>query len=187
MLYVSIGAADPWRIVASSIYGASLIILFSSSMLYHGLHTSSWRHILKLIDHCVIYVLIAGTYTPFLLVQMRTALGWSLFGAIWGLAIAGIVAKLWLKHRFPWWSLASYLLMGWLIVIAAPQLADRISGQGVAWLVAGGVFYTVGAVFYASQRIAFGHAIWHFFVLAGAASHFFAVIWHVLPVGQGLS
>lgn len=187
MLYVAIGAADPWRIVASSIYGASLIVLFTSSMLYHGLHSSSWRHFLKLLDHCVIYILIAGSYTPFLLVQMRTPLGWSLFVAIWTLAVAGIVTKLFFKHRFPWWSLASYLLMGWLIVFAAPQLADSISGQGLAWLVAGGIFYTVGALFYASKRISYGHAIWHFFVLAGAASHFFAVIWHVLPVEPALA
>lgn len=186
MLQVSIGTADPWRIVASSIYGASLIALFLSSTLYHGLHTSGRRDWFKLLDHCVIYFLIAGTYTPFLLVQMRTTKGWLLFGAIWSLAVAGIVTKLWFRHRFPLWSLGSYLLMGWLVVIAAPQLADSLGSSGIAWLVAGGVGYTVGALFYAAKQIPFTHVIWHFFVLGAAICHFLAVVWHVLPRNQML-
>ena len=186
MLYLSIEASDPWRIVASCIYGASLISLFLASTLYHGLHASPRRHLFKLLDHCSIYLLIAGTYTPFLLVAMRTDTGWWLFGVIWSLATAGILTKLWLRHRYPRLSLISYLLMGWLIVIAAPEVADAIGANGMAWLIAGGVSYTVGALFYKAKRLSFNHAIWHFFVLAGAVSHFLAVVWYVLPVRQAL-
>ncbi len=186
MLYLSIEASDPWRIVASCIYGASLISLFLASTLYHGLHASPRRHLFKLFDHCSIYLLIAGTYTPFLLVAMRTDTGWWLFGVIWSLATAGILTKLWFRHRYPRFSLISYLLMGWLIVIATPEVADAIGANGMAWLIAGGVCYTVGALFYKAKRLSFNHAIWHFFVLAGAVSHFLAVVWYVLPMRQAL-
>jgi len=187
MLYLSIELSDPWRIVASCIYGASLISLFLTSTLYHGLHASPRRRLFKLLDHCAIYLLIAGTYTPFLLVAMRTDTGWWLFGAIWSLATAGILTKLWLRHRYPRLSLISYLLMGWLILIAAPQLADAVGASGMAWLIGGGICYTVGAVFYKAKRLSFNHAIWHFFVLAGGICHFLAVVWYVLPVRQVLA
>ena len=186
MLNLSIDTSDPWRIVASCIYGASLISVFLTSTLYHGLHASPRKHLFKLLDHCSIYLLIAGTYTPFLLVAMRTDTGWWMFGAIWSLATAGIVTKLWFLHRHPRLSLISYLLMGWLIVLAAPQLADVIGANGVAWLIAGGACYTVGALFYKATRLSFNHAIWHLFVLAGGACHFLAVVWYVLPVRQAL-
>jgi hemolysin III len=187
MLYLSIAASDPWRIVASCVYGASLISLFLASTLYHALHASPRKHLFKLLDHCAIYVLIAGTYTPFLLVAIRSDTGWWLFVAIWSLATAGILTKLWFRHRYPRWSLFSYLLMGWLMVIAAPQVADAIGSNGMAWLIAGGVSYTVGAVFYMAKRLTYSHAIWHFFVLAGGVCHFLAVVWYVLPVHQALS
>jgi len=186
MLYVSIGAADPWRIAASSVYGISLIALFLSSTVYHAMFASRHRPLFKLLDHCAIYLLIAGSYTPFLLVSMRTATGWWMFGAIWSLATAGIITKLWFGHRFPKLALAGYLVMGWLVVIAAPQVASAIGPDGMVWLIAGGLSYTVGAIFYASKRMVFSHAIWHVFVLVGGICHFFAVIWHVLPVSQGL-
>ncbi len=182
MLNISTDAFDPWRIVASSLYGASLISLFLTSTLYHGLHASPHKHLFKLLDHCAIYLLIAGTSTPFLLVAMRTDTAWWLFGAMWALAAAGILIKLWHGHRYPRLSLASYLLMGWLIVIVAPQMTDAIGANGMSWLVAGGLCYSVGAVFYAAKRMYFHHVIWHFFVLAGGACHFLAVVWHVLPV-----
>ncbi len=181
MLYVSIGAADPWRIAASSIYGATLIMLFLASTVYHSMYASRHREIFRLLDHCAIYLLIAGTYTPFLLVAMRTDTGWWLFGTIWALATAGIVKKLWFRHRFPKIALASYLAMGWLAVAAAPQIADAIGANGMAWLIAGGVSYSVGAVFYALDRIPFNHAVWHVFVLAGGLCHFLSIAWHVLP------
>ena len=182
MLYVSIEAADPWRISASIVYGISLIALFLASTLYHALFKSPHRHLFKLLDHCAIYVLIAGTYTPFLLVAMRTTTGWWLFGAIWALATAGILTKLWFRDRFPRFALAGYLVMGWLVVIALPQVVDAVGPGGMTWLVAGGLSYTIGAAFYAAKRLTFGHAIWHVFVLLGGICHFLAVIWHVLPV-----
>ena len=181
MLYVSIGADDPLRIVASSIYGATLIGLYLASTVYHSMYRSRHREIFKLLDHCAIYLLIAGTYTPFLLVAMRTDTGWWLFGTIWALATAGIVKKLWLRHRFPKIALASYLAMGWLCVVAAPQIAAAIGPNGMAWLVAGGVSYSVGAIFYALNRLPYNHAVWHVFVLAGGVCHFLSIIWHVLP------
>lgn len=182
MLDISIAAGDPWRVIASSVYGFSLIALFASSMLYHGFHASPRTHLFKLVDHCAIYVLIAGTATPFLLVAMQTDIRWWLFAAMWSLAVVGIASKIWHGHRYPRLSLASYLLMGWLMIIAVPQLLDAIGGSGITWLVAGGVSYTVGAAFYMAKRMYFHHVIWHLFVLAGAACHFLAVIWYVLPV-----
>jgi len=181
MLYLSIVAADPWRIVASSIYGATLIMLFLASTVYHSMHASKHREVFKLLDHCAIYLLIAGTYTPFLLVAMRTDTGWWLFGTIWALATAGIVKKLWFRHRFPKVALASYLAMGWLVVVAAPQMAEAIGPNGMAWLLAGGICYSVGAIFYALERIPFNHAVWHVFVLGGGVCHFFGIVWYVLP------
>ncbi|MDH3482132.1 MAG: hemolysin III family protein [Gammaproteobacteria bacterium] len=183
MLYLSITAADPWRIVASSIYGASLIMLFLASTIYHGMYASRHRELFKLLDHCAIYLLIAGTYTPFLLVAMRTNTGWWLFGTVWALATAGIIKKLWFRHRFPRIALASYLAMGWLIVVAAPQMADAIGANGMAWLLAGGLCYSVGAVIYAMDDIPFNHAVWHVLVLGGGACHFLGVVWYVLPTG----
>jgi len=181
MLYVSINVADPWRIVASSIYGTTLIVLFLASTLYHSMFASRHREVFKLLDHCAIYLLIAGTYTPFLLVAMRSSTGWWIFGTVWALATAGIVTKLWFRHRFPRVALASYLAMGWLIVVAAPQMAEAIGPNGMAWLVAGGISYTAGAVFYVVERIPFNHAIWHVLVLLGGVCHFFGVALHVLP------
>jgi hemolysin III len=183
MLYLSIAAADPWRIVASAIYGASLVTLFLASTVYHGMYASRHREVFKLLDHCAIYLLIAGTYTPFLLVAMRSNTGWWLFGTIWALATAGIIKKLWFRQRFPKLALASYLAMGWLIVIAAPQLANAIGPNGMAWLVAGGLCYSVGAIFYAAKSVPFNHTVWHVFVLGGGTCHFLGVVWHVLPMG----
>ncbi len=184
MLFVAIGTTDPWRIVASSVYGLSLIGLFLASTIYHGLPQSRHRPLFRLLDHCAIYVLIAGSYTPFLLVSMRTTTGWWLFGTIWTLATAGVVTKLWFRHRFPRLSLVGYLVMGWLVVVAAPQVVDAVGTRAMAWLVAGGICYSVGAVFYVAERIAYNHAIWHLFVLAGGVCHFLAVVWHVLPLEQ---
>jgi hemolysin III len=180
MLYVSIAAADPWSIVASSVYGATLIALFLASTIYHSMYRSQHREVFKLLDHCAIYLLIAGTYTPFLLVAMRSDTGWWLFGTIWALATAGIVKKLWFRNRFPRVALASYLAMGWLVVVAAPQLAAAIGPDGMAWLFAGGVSYSVGAIFYVLNRMPFNHAVWHVFVLGGGVCHFMSVALHVL-------
>ncbi len=182
MLLLSSGASDPWRIIASSVYGVSLISLFLASTLYHALPASERKQQLKVLDHCAIYLLIAGTYTPFVLIAMRTEIGWWLFGTIWSLATAGIFIKVRFRHRFPRFSMITYLLMGWLVVIAGPQVAEAIGANGMFWVVAGGVSYTVGTVFYMAKRVPFSHAIWHVFVLAGAICHFLAIVWYVLPV-----
>ena len=181
MLQRSFAAADAWRVVASTVYGLSLIALFTTSTVYHGLHKSPRRELFKLLDHCAIYVLIAGTATPFLLVAMQTDLRWWLFVGIWALAGAGIWSKLSHGHKHPRISLASYLLMGWLMIVALPQLNETIGANGIVWLIAGGVSYTVGAAFYMAKRMYLHHVIWHLFVLGGAACHFLAVIWYVLP------
>lgn len=182
MLFLSIPTADPWRILASIIYGSSLISLFLASTVYHTLYRSPHKHFFKLLDHCAIYILIAGTYTPFLLVALGNSTGWWLFGTIWALATAGVLTKLWFRHRFPRLVLGSYLLMGWLVVIAGPEVLDAIGTGGMAWLIAGGLSYTIGAGFYAAKRLSFNHAIWHVFVLAGGVCHFLAVVWYVLPL-----
>lgn len=181
MLNISMGVGDPWRIAASAIYGTSMILLFVASTLYHSERDVERRRFYKLLDHCAIYLLIAGTYTPFLLVAMRSGLGWTLFVAVWILAILGIAFKIVFGHRFPRLSLAGYLLMGWLVVVAGPQVAEAVGPMGMRWMVAGGLCYTLGAVFYAMSRIWFNHVIWHVFVLAGGACHFLAVVWYVLP------
>ena len=184
MLYLSIGAADPWRIAASIIYGLTLIALFLTSTLYHALHWTSHKRLFKLLDHCAIYLMIAGTYTPFLLVSMRGDTGWLLLAAIWSLAVAGIVSKLYFRHRFPKLGLASYLLMGWLVVVAGPKLAAAVGPDAMNWLIIGGLAYTIGAGFYAAKRFAYTHAVWHVFVLIGGFCHFAAVIWYVLPATE---
>ncbi len=180
MLYLSISASDPWRIAASIVYGGSLVALFTASTLYHSFHSHSKRELFETLDHCAIYVLIAGTYTPFLLVAMRTSVGWALFGAIWALATAGILTQLYFKGRYPRVKLASYLVMGWLVVLALPQVISAVSTGGLVLMVAGGVFYTVGVLFYVRKQ-KFSHAVWHVFVLAGGLCHFLAIVWHVLP------
>lgn len=171
---------DPWRIVAVSVYGSTLITLFLASTLYHSAREPRWRRAFKMFDHCAIFLLIAGTYTPFLLVNMRGPTGWTLFGVIWGLATVGIVSKLVFGHRFKIIQVATYLLMGWLVVLASAELPEILNRTGLWLLVAGGLAYTGGVVFYLLERLPMNHAIWHLFVLAGAALHFFAVWYGVL-------
>jgi len=162
-------------VVGASIFGGSLILLYTASTLYHATRTPTTKTRLKVLDHCAIYVLIAGTYTPFTLVGLRGAWGWSLLGVIWGLAAAGVVFKLFWTGRFPKVSTALYIAMGWLIVIAAVPTVRALSPHTLAWLFAGGVAYTSGTFFYHNRRIPYAHAIWHVFVLAGSVSHAIAV------------
>ena len=181
MLYLSISFADPWRIAASIVYGLSLITLFTASAVYHSLHSHSKRHTFEILDQCAIYILIAGTYTPFLLVAMRDSVGWALFGAIWALATAGVVTLLYFRDRYPKLKLASYLVMGWLVVLVLPQIFSAVGPDAFAWLLAGGLCYTIGVIFYVRKHVVYSHAIWHVFVLAGGVCHFLAVVLHVLP------
>ncbi|HET8791188.1 MAG TPA: hemolysin III family protein, partial [Modicisalibacter sp.] len=167
--------ADPWKIVGVSLYGTSLVLLYTASTLYHGARHPRLKRALKVLDHCAIYGLIAGTYTPFLLVNLRGPLGWSLFAVIWGLALGGIALKLAWPQRFGVLRVAVYLTMGWLILFAAGEMGAHLSNHSISLLAAGGIIYTVGVLFYAIRAIPYHHAIWHLFVLGGSVCHYFAV------------
>jgi hemolysin III len=171
---------DAWLIVGTSVFTASLVLLYTASTLYHAIPHPTAKSRLKVFDHCAIYVLIAGTYTPFLLGSLRGGWGWSLFGVIWGLALAGVVFKLFFTGRFNRLSTLIYIGMGWLVVIAARPLVMALDPSALVWLFAGGLAYTAGTAFYLSRSIPFAHAIWHGFVLAGSVCHFAAVLTQVL-------
>ncbi|GAA3559752.1 PAQR family membrane homeostasis protein TrhA [Marinobacter xestospongiae] len=171
---------DTWKLVSFSVYGASMTLLFLASTLYHSARRPARRQLFKMLDHCAIFLLIAGTYTPFLLVNMREGSGWTLFAVIWGLALGGIALKLAFGHRFKPLQIAIYLLMGWLVVVASKELAASVNTLGLWLVVAGGITYTLGVVFYLFKRIPFNHAIWHLFVIAGSTCHFFAIYHGVL-------
>ncbi len=181
IVFTALGG-DPWRVVGASVFVASAVALYTASTLYHAARRPLWRARLRVVDHAAIYVLIAGTYTPFTLVGLRGGWGWSLFGVVWGLAVAGIVFKLFLLGRLPRTSTVIYLAMGWLGVIAAVPMVRHFSMSTLAWLVAGGVAYTVGVAFYGSRRLPYAHSIWHLFVLAGTACHGVAVAVSLLGV-----
>ena len=170
---------DPWKIVSFSIYGAMLIALYVASTLYHSVRGRA-KVILQKFDHCSIYLLIAGSYTPFALVSLRGVWGWSLLGAVWTLALVGILQEIWFAKGARVLSLVIYLLMGWLALVAIVPLWTALSPAGFAWLAAGGLFYTVGIIFYvADQRVRHGHGLWHLFVLGGSSCHFFTVLFFV--------
>ncbi|MBP7765292.1 MAG: hemolysin III family protein [Syntrophaceae bacterium] len=169
------------HVVSCAIFGVTLILLYTASTLYHGIPYPRVKRILKIFDHCCIYLLIAGTYTPFLLVTLRGALGWTLFGVIWFLALLGVLFKLFFIHRFKIVSTIAYVLMGWIIILAIKPLMAALPAGGLIFLVAGGLAYSLGVIFYAWKKLPFNHAIWHLFVLAGSICHFFAVLFYVLP------
>ena len=170
-----------WHIVSVSIFGASLIILYAASTFYHSVKKPELRNRLNIIDHASIYVLIAGTYTPFTLVTLKGAIGWVIFGITWGLALTGIVLKIFFTGRYDVISTIMYVLMGWVIVFAIKPLVHNLSLDGLLWLFAGGISYTIGAILYSIDRIKFNHAIFHIFVLFGSFCHFMSVFFYVLP------
>lgn len=175
---------DVWRVVSFSIYGSSLVLLYLCSTLYHSIQHPKAKRILRIFDHSAIYLLIAGSYTPFTLVSMRGPWGWTLFGVVWGLALLGIAFKTVFIGKYEKWATAAYVLMGWLVVIAFKQMLVTVPPGGIVWLVVGGVVYTLGVLFYAWEKLPYNHAIWHLFVMGGSACHFFAVLFHVLPAQQ---
>jgi len=172
---------DSWHVISSSIYGSSLILLYGASALYHGIPHSSAKAVLQRIDHAAIYILIAGTYTPFLLISLRGSWGWSLFGIIWSLALVGVVLEFIQWKPFKKISLALYLGMGWIILIAINPMLKQVETGGLVLLLVGGLFYSFGVIFYVWEKLTFNHAIWHLFVLAGSASHFFSILLYVIP------
>lgn len=176
LIIIAARYGDAWHIVSFSIFGSTLIFLYLASTLYHSLPNPSAKMILKRIDHSAIFLLIAGTYTPFTLIHLRGAWGWSIFGIIWGLAIAGIALKIFFVSRFKKLSLILYLAMGWLCIIALKEMIHNIPSLSLTLLIIGGLLYTAGVAFYAWKKLPYGHAVWHLFVLGGSASHFFAVL-----------
>ena len=171
---------DPWKLASVSIYGATLVLLYSTSTLYHSLRGRAKRFFRKL-DHLYIYLLIAGTYTPFCLVTLRGAWGWSLFGIVWGLALLGMLQEFRPRSEARILSVVIYVVMGWAVLAALVPLLKALGAAGFAWLAAGGLFYTVGIVFYAFDgRFRHWHGIWHLFVVAGSALHYIAILFYVL-------
>jgi len=168
------------HIVSFTIFGASLILLYSASTFYHYSQNPDLRKKLNILDHASIYVLIAGTYTPFTLVTLKGWLGWTIFGITWGVAIIGVGLKLFYTGRFDKISTIAYVAMGWIIIFAIKPLIASLPLNGLYWLLAGGIFYTVGAVLYSISKLKYNHAIFHIFVLLGSFSHFMAVYFYVL-------
>jgi len=173
--------AGPWRAVGGVVFGASALLLFTTSVLYHSATSTRLKPRLRLLDHAAIYVLIAGTYTPLALGVLGGAWGWTLFGLVWGMALAGIAAKLTLGFRFPLASTLLYLAMGWIGVVAARPLLASLTTTELTWIVAGGLAYTAGVPFYLWKNRPYAHAVWHLFVLAGVACHFVAVLSMMAP------
>ena len=174
---------DAWQLGASIVFGVTLLLLYVASTLYHSVQHPVAKGRLKVFDHCAIYLLIAGTYTPFTLIGSRGPWGWGLFIAIWTLAIGGVVFKLFYTGRFKRLSTLIYIAMGWLIIVAIKPMLNSLDAWTLGWLLAGGLFYTLGTYFYHRESIPYSHAIWHLFVIAGSVCHFIAVTAQVLPRG----
>lgn len=172
---------DIWKVVSFSVFGASLILLYIASALYHGARHPRLKTAFKTLDHCAIFLLIAGTYTPFLLVNMRGTTGWILFAIIWSLALTGVVLKVIFKNRFKLVRVGIYIAMGWLITLASSDLVANLSETALQLTIAGGIVYTAGVAFYLADRIPYMHAIWHLFVIGGSTCHFSAIYFGVLP------
>ena len=170
------------HIVSCTIFGITLVLLYTASTLYHSSREPQIKHIFRIIDHSCIYALIAGTYTPFMLVAVRGVLGWTMFAIVWSLTILGILFKVFFIHRFKILSALAYILMGWLVVFAIKPIFQTLPGGAIVWLISGGLAYTGGTIFYAWKRLPFNHAIWHLFVLTGSICHFCAVFFYVIPL-----
>ncbi len=172
---------DAWHVVACSIFGAALVLAYTASTLYHSVQVQRLKQTLRALDHSAIFLLIAGTYTPFMLVNLRGPWGWSLFAAIWTLAVLGIALRLVLKGRLHGLVVGLYIAMGWAVVVAVEPLLRHVATGGLVLLAAGGIAYTAGVPFYKWKRLPYNHAIWHGFVLLGSTLHFFAVLFYVIP------
>lgn len=184
MVVFSAMYGDAWHITSVSIYGATLILLYSASALYHGIPMPRVKNILQKIDHASIYLLIAGTYTPFTLVSLRGSWGWTLFGLVWGIALLGIVIELMSRTRRHKLSLALYLGMGWIVIIAIQPMLNSVGIGGLVLLLLGGLSYSLGVIFYVRDTLAYNHAIWHVFVMLGSGLHFFSIFFYVIPDGS---
>jgi hemolysin III len=173
---------DPYRIVSASIFAIFLSSFYIISSIYHSLKRPHLRYLFRALDHAGIFLVIAGTYTPFTLVTLRGAWGWSLFGVVWGGALAGLIYKSLVPHRHKIVMPLLYLALGWVAVLALRPLRAAMPPDGIFWLFAGGLSYSVGLIFYAAGRIPYNHAIWHLFVIAGSVSHYLCILWYVVPI-----
>ncbi len=172
---------NAWHVVSCTIYGSTLVFLYTASTLYHSIQLDKAKSVFRVLDHATIFLLIAGTYTPFTLVNLRGPWGWSLFGVIWGLAVIGILFQTTMLRKGAMVSVAFYVAMGWVVLVAIKPMLSFVDTGGLVLLLLGGVAYTIGVVFYAWRQIPYNHAIWHVFVLAGSAFHFFAILLYVIP------
>lgn len=169
-------------LISFLVFGLGLILLYAASTFYHSARNPVWRYRLKIFDHVAIFILIAGTYTPFALITLKGTVGWIIFGIAWGIALAGTILKLFYTGRYKTLSTILYVGMGWIIIAAIKPLIDNLSSGGLWWLFSGGVFYTLGAVLYSIGRLKYNHALFHLFVLLGSFSHFMAIYEHVIPL-----
>jgi len=181
LLTAAARTGDPYRVVSCAVFAGSLCAFYVISTLYHSLRSERARYVFRILDHAGIYLVIAASYTPFTLVSMRSGNGWLLFGVVWALAVAGMVFKSLMTHRLRFLAPVLYIALGWLIVVDLEGLLTMVPPGGVTWLIAGGLAYTGGILFYAIDRIPYNHAIWHLFVIAGSACHYLAVLWYVVP------
>jgi hemolysin III len=181
LLLKSMAFGDPWHIAASTIFGLSLVCLYAASATYHSATDLRKRARRRIFDHAAIYVLIAGTYTPFTLITLKGWVGWTIFAVSWGMAVTGVILKLFYTGRFILLSTLMYVFMGWMIIFAVKPLSVNLAAGGMFWLIAGGVAYTVGAILYSIRKIPFNHAIFHLFVLLGSFCHFLSVYLYILP------
>src|SRR5215212_1232408 len=181
LVALAVARGDAWHVASCGVYGASLVVLYLASTLYHGARRPRAKQLFQALDHCGIYLLIAGTYTPFTLVTLRGPWGWTLFGLVWGIALAGILFRIIFGTRYRPLAVASYVLLGWLCVVAVKPILELVPPGALAWIAAGGLAYTAGVFFFAAKRIPHHHAIWHLFVLGGSICHYVAVFLYVLP------
>ncbi len=184
VLLVVMSALDGsvWHVVSFSIYGASMLLLYTASTLVHSFPEGKLKDLFEIFDHAAIYIFIAGTYTPFLFIVVKGALGWTLFGIVWGIALVGVFFKAFFVKKFLYLSTVIYIVMGWLAVFAWKPLMTTLPTDGSLLFIIGGVLYTVGTIFYVWRAFPYHHAVWHVFVLAGTAAHFFAILLYVLPI-----
>jgi hemolysin III len=184
LLVYSAWFGDAWHVVSTAIFGATMILLYAASTVYHASSSPRTRHAAKVLDHASIYLLIAGSYTPFTLLALRGPLGWGLFAAVWGLALVGVGLEAFWVYRPKWVSAVIYLAMGWMVVLAGRPLVEALPPGALHLLVAGGLLYSLGTIFYVMKRVKYAHAVWHGFVLGGSTCHFLAVVLLVLPVAR---
>jgi len=180
LVWMTVSAGDGIQLASACIYVGSLVFLYAASTFYHFSVSKVWKSVLRLLDHVGVYVLIAGTYTPFALVTLRGGTGWTLFAAVWGMALIGTVYKLLSSHKYRWFSTVYYLFMGWFAVFFLKPMAAALPFEALVWIAAGGIFYSAGVVFFAWEKMPFNHSVWHLFVLAGSTCHFVAVARYVL-------